>query len=157
MGRKYIVKFENVTVALPQDLVQIAGAAGKLIRVLREWVNHPTSTLATGQGLRLRSRILPAIFTVGSGGTTGVTPTKLDPGDATCSASTCAINNTGKATTSGTALEVNVGGCHLYQGWNWVYDDPIPVHTGQGFVFELLSTPVGTVTLSGGCLIEEIG
>ena len=116
-----------------------------------------STSLATGQGLRLRSRFLPATVTVGAGGTTGITPTKRDPGDAACSSSTCGTNNTTQATTSGTALVQYSNGAHLYQGDVWTYPNCPPIGPSEAFVFELLSTVSGTVHLSGGVEFEEWG
>lgn len=157
MGRIYRVQFSNVSVSAAQDLVQITGAAGKMMRILRHWVACSNTTLASGQMLSLRSRFLPATVTVGSGGTTGITPSKNDPGDAACSSSTCATNNTTQATTNGTAVVLYSSGCHLYQGDVWNYINPPPIGPSEAFVFELLAAVSGTVNLSGGCEFEEIG
>lgn len=155
MARAYRVLFTAVTVSAAQDLVMITGATGKRMRILRWWVGCPTTTLAAAQGLSLRARFLPATVTVGSGGTTGITPAKNDPGDATCSSTTCATNNTTPATTSGTAIVLYSNGCHLYQGDNWRPDNPPEIGPLEAFVYELLSTVSGTVTLSGGVELEE--
>lgn len=155
MGRKYRVTFVGVAVSAAQDLVQITGATGKMMRILRHWVGCTDTSVATGQMISLRARFLPATVTVGAAGTTGITPSKNDPGDAACSSSTCATNNTTQATTSGTAIITYSNGCHLYQGDNWRYDEPPVVGPSEGFVFELLSTVSGTVHLSGGVEIEE--
>ena len=157
MPRVYRVMFTGVTVSAAQDLVQITGATGKMMRILRAWVGCPDTTLATGQDLSLRCRFLPATVTVGSGGTTGITPSKNDPGDAACSSTTCATNNTTKATTSGTAVVLDADACHLFQGYNKRFESPPTIGPSEGFVFELLSTVSGTVTLSGGVELEEIG
>lgn len=157
MGRFYRVTFKGVAVSAAQDLVQITGATGKMMRILRHWVGITDTSVATGQMIQLEGRFLPATVTVGSGGTTGVTPSKNDPGDAACSSSTCAINNTTQATTSGTAIVTYENGCHLYQGDNWRYDNPPVVGPSEAFVFSLISTVSGTVHMSGGVEIEEIG
>ena len=157
MGRNYQVTFENVTVIAAQDLVQITGAAGKMMRIKRAWVGIASGTLPAAQGLRLRARFLPATVTVGSAGTTGITPSKKDPGDAACASTTCAINNTVQATSSGTPVVVYANGVHLYQGDNVRFDDPPMVGPSQAFVWELLNTVTGTVQLSGGVELEEVG
>ncbi len=157
MPRAYQVTFEGVGVSAAQDLVQITGAAGKMFRILRHYVACTDTSLATGQMLELRGRFLPATVTVGSAGTISITPSKKDPGDAACSSSTCATNNTVKATTSGTPVILYENGCHLYQGDNWRYDSPPIVGPSEAFVFELLSTVSGTVHLSGGVEFEELG
>ena len=158
MPRAYQVTFSGVTVSAAQDLVQITGpSAGKIFRILRLWLGCGDTSLATGQGLKLRARYLPATVTVGSGGTTGITPSKKDAGDAACSSTTCATNNTTQATTSGTAVALYANGVHLYQGENFRFDNPPIVNPSTAFVFELLGAPSGTVTLSGGVEFEEIG
>jgi hypothetical protein len=157
MGRTYRVTFEGVAVSAAQDLVQITGAAGKIFLIKRLWCVCTDTSLATGQMLQTRARFLPATVTVGSGGTTGITPSKNDPGDAACSSSTCATNNTTKATTSGTAAVLYEGGGHLYQGDSFNFPDPPPIGPSEAFVYELLSTVSGTVHLSGGVEFEEIG
>lgn len=158
MPRNYEVTFSAVTVAAAQDLVQVnSPSAGRIFRVKRMWVACGDTSLATGQGLKLRARYLPATLTVGSGGTTGITPSKKDQTDTACSSTTCATNNTTPATTSGTAVVLWAGATHLYAPFEWRFDDPIYVNPATGFVFELLSTVSGTVTLSGGVDFEELG
>lgn len=157
MPRPYQVTFEGVAVSAAQDLVQINGATGKFYQILRHWVGCTDTSVATGQMLQLRSRFLPATVTNGSGGTTGITPSKKDPGDAAASNSTCLTNSTTKATTNGTAVTIYEQGCHLYQGDNWRYDNSPIVGPSEAFVFELMSTVSGTVHLSGGVEIMEWG
>lgn len=155
MGRKYSVTFEAVSVTAAQDLLQIKGASGKMLRILRHWVGLTDTTLPAAQMLSLRSRYLTATVSDGSGGSTP-TPVKKDPGDAAASF-TALANNTSKATTSGTAVIQYENGAYLYQGDEWSYDDPPCIGPSESFVFELLSTVSGTVHLSGGVDIEEIG
>ena len=155
MARRYRVTFVAVTVSAAQDMILITGAAGKMMTIRRAWVFCPDTTLATGQDLSLRARFLPATVTVGSGGTTGITPSKDDPGDAACSSTTCGANNTTQSTTSGTAVILWAGGCHLYAG----SDQPFtaPIGPSEAFVWELLAAPSGTVKLSGGVEFDEVG
>ena len=67
------------------------------------------------------------------------------------------VNNTSKMTTSGALTILDERGDHLYSGVETVFPNPVPVGVNEGFVFELLSTLSGTVHLSGGCLVEEVG
>lgn len=157
MGRRYRVEFENVLVSAAQDLVQITGATGKMGRIIRHWVGATDTTGLTTQNMRLRSRFLPATVSVGSGGTTGITPSKNDPGDAACSSATCATNNTTQATTSGTAIVLYSNGVNILNGDVWYYPEPPVIGPSEAFVFELLSTVTGTVHLSGGVEFEEMG
>lgn len=155
MPRRYKVMFEAVTVSAAQDMIQITGAAGKIVRVLRAWVANTDTTLATAQMLQLRQRFLPATVTAGSGGSTP-TISKTDPGDAAASF-TALANNTTKATTSGTAILQDEDACHIYSGYDKALLSPCIVGPSEAYVFELLSTVSGTVHLSGGVEVEEIG
>ncbi len=155
MPRNYRVLFEAVTVTAPQDLIQISGVAGKLVRPIRAWVKATNTTLPTAQMLETRCRFLPATVTNGSGGTTP-TISKVDQGDAAASF-TALANNTTKATTSGTAVVLDEGGDHIYAGYDNTFVSRAPIGNSEAFVFELLSTVTGTVNLSGGIEVEEIG
>lgn len=155
MPRIYRVPFEAVSVSAPQDLIQITGAAGKIVRPIRAWVKATDTTLPTAQMLQTRCRFLPATVTAGSGGSTP-TIAKNDPGDAGASF-TALANNTTKATTGGTAVVIDEGGDHIYSGYDVAFSNRPPVGPSEAFVFELLSTVSGTVHLSGGVEVEEIG
>lgn len=157
MPREYQVTFDAVLVSAAQDLVFIPGATGKMIRILHRWVGATDTTLVAAQSLQLRERFLPATVTAGTGGTTGITPGKTDPGDAACSVTTAGTNNTGKATTSGTAIVLWSNGVHIWNGYDDELDVPYPIGPSEAYVFELESTVSGTVHLSGGVAIEETG
>jgi hypothetical protein len=155
MARLYRVLFEQVSVSAAQDLIQITGAAGKIVRPVRCWVGASDTTLPTAQMISTRCRRLPATVTNGSAGTT---PTigAVDPGDAAASF-TALANNTTKATTSGTAVVLDERGDHIFAGAESSFPDRPPIGPSEAFVYELLSTVSGTVHLSGGILVEEIG
>lgn len=155
MARRYAVTFEEVSVSAPQDLVEIIGASGKMVRIIRYWVSATATTLPTAQNLSLRCRYLPATVTSGSGGSSP-TPRKLDQGDAAATFA-AKTNSTSKATTNGTAVTLAEDGCHIYAGCDKVFTAPPTVPVSTSFVFELLSTVSGTVALSGGVEVEEIG
>lgn len=153
MSRKYRVTFEGVSVSGPQDLVQINGASGKMVRITRYWVG--AINLATAQMIEVRCRYLPATVTNGSGGST-TTPQKLDQGDAS-SSSTAFVNNTTKATTVGTPVIQDEDSFHVYAGFDKSVMNPFTVSGSTSWVFEMLSSPSGALSLSGGVEIEEIG
>jgi hypothetical protein len=160
LGRRYNLIFPPVTVSAAQDLIQFNGVAGFMYRIIRQWLGCTDTTIATGQMLSLRSRRLPATVTNGSGGTGSVTPSLIDQGDAICSSSGNFYNNTAKATTSGTAVLTFSGSTHLYAFHMFdyeQYDASPPIPPGTSWVFELLGAPSGTVNLTGGICIEEIG
>ena len=153
--RSYTISFESVAVAAAQDLVQITGAAGKIVRVKRVTADATDTTLPTAQLVAFRCRRLSAAVTNGSGGSTPAIVAD-DPGDAAASL-TALANNTTKATTSGTAVVLMERGGHLYNGLDHPFSKPKPIGPGEAFVFELLSTPSGTVHLSGTVEVEEEG
>lgn len=157
MGRRYRALFSDVAVSAAQDLIQITGASGKTLKIIRAAWGCTNTTLATSQSVKTRCRLLPATVTNGSGGSTP-TVQKTDSGDAAASASALA-NNTTKATTSTTAVVLEESGDHLYNGYISKWDDrgaPV-IGPSQAFVFELLSAPSGTVNMSGFVEFEEIG
>ena len=154
MGRRYHLIFENVSVSAVQDLVQINGATGKTVLVRRVWLNSVNAT-PTAQQLRLRGRYVPATVTNGSGGSTP-TPRPLDPGDAAATF-TARANSTTQATSSGTIIDLWATGCHVQGGVDTMFPTPFVVPAGAAFVFDLAAAPTGTLNLSGGVEVEEIG
>jgi len=156
MGRVYTVVFSNVTVAAAQDLFQINGAAGKMLRIISANLADidPTAP-ATNQQLGIRFRFLPATVTNGSGGTTP-TPQKTDNGDAAASF-TALVNNTTPATTSGTAAVVVADGSNVYAGYNYNFPSRPTVGPSQAFTMELITTPASSLKLSGTIWVEEFG
>jgi hypothetical protein len=156
MSRIYRVTFEKVSTTAVQDLLAIRGSTGKVCRIKRRWFSETTVALATAQMFAFRERIMPATLTITGG--TSLTATPLDPGDATAASFTATSNNTTKTTSSGTPLVINEDSCHSYNGFNDMFVDNLPVFgLNQAYVLELLNTPSGTVILSGGAEIEEIG
>jgi hypothetical protein len=157
LGRIYKVTFENVAVSALQDLFQIKGAAGKILRVKRWIVGASDSTLVTAQSLRFRCSYLPATVTDGSGGTSP-TPRLTDPGDAAATF-TAKANNTTQASSSGTEVTLDVWGKHIFEGLDHIYPlgtEPV-VNPSTSVVLELLAAPTGTTHLSGEAVVEEIG
>lgn len=155
MPRRYRVPMPPVAVSAAQDMWQIKGATGKMVRVLRVKIGETDTTPATGQMLSVRARFLPATVTDGTGGTSA-TIAKTDPGDAAASF-TALLNNTGKATTNGTAVIDIEDGFYNLGGWDHFWLTPPVIGPSESFVIEMLSTPSGTVTLAGYVEVEEIG
>lgn len=155
MPRRYSVSFENVTVSAAQDLFQIKGAAGKMLKIIAVKLGATNTTLPTAQMLQTRGRFLPATVTDGTAGSTP-TPRPLDPGDAAASF-TALANNTGKATSSGTVTTLHEGGVHIYAGEDYTFPDPPCIGPSESFVYELLSTVTGTCAFSGKVIVEETG
>jgi len=156
MSRIYAVTFEKVSVSAVQDLVQIVGTTGVMCKIKEVTVADVDATApATNMQLALRCRLLPATVTNGSGGSTP-TPQPLDQGDAAATF-TALANNTTKATTSGTASIIREDGANIYTGYSYQFPNPPTVKPGTSFVFELITTPAATVTLSGSVIVEEEG
>jgi|SRR5580692_8125122 hypothetical protein len=155
MARTYYVSFEGVTVSAPQDLLMIKGAAGKILRVLSVNLADIDTTAPTNQQLELRCRYLPATFSSGTGGNSSV-PRPYDPGDAAASF-TCLTNNTTKGGTNGTPAILKEDGCNIFSGYEYPFPRPPIIGPSEAFVFELLSSPSGTCTMSGGAVVEELG
>ena len=159
MPRRYAITFEQVSVTGAQDLTLIKGGTGKILRILRVWVGSVSvanpAIAPTSQSLSIRCRTLPTTVTNGTGGS-AATPIPFDPGD-TAATFTARVNDTVKATTSGTAVTNYENGAHIYSGDDHVFPNPPIVGSTSAFVFEMLSIPNGTVNLSGGVEVEEIG
>jgi hypothetical protein len=155
MPRLYSVSFEDVAISVAQDLVQIKGATGKMLRIRRVYVSAVDTSPGTNQFMSLRCRFLGATVTDGSGGSTP-TPKPFDPGDAAASFSALA-NNTTKATSSGTVNILEDNGCNIFAGYDYMFPYPPDVGPSESFVFELLQGPNGAIHLSGGVVVEEIG
>ena len=115
MSRIYAVTFEQVTVSAAQDLFQIIGASGKVLRIIDVSLADIDTSEPTNQQLSLRCRLLPATVTNGSGGS-APTPQPFDPGDAAASF-TAKANSTTKATTNGTASVIREDGCNIAAGY----------------------------------------
>jgi hypothetical protein len=153
MPRTYVVAFENVAISAAQDLVQVKGAAGKSLRILRQSLACVDSTLPASQTLRLRSQFLPATVTDGSGGSTP-TPNPIDPGDAAASF-TAKANNTTQASSSGTATTLEANGCHIYSGYDYAFPRPPVIGPSESFVFALMAAPAASTHFSGSVVVEE--
>jgi len=156
MGRIYSVGFSNVTMASVVDMLQIKGATGKMLRIKRLWWSSSDVTLATSQMVTTAGKYMPATVTDGTGGSTA-TP-QAAPGDAAASF-TCLTNNTGAATTGGTASVKFNRADHLYNGMDLKFDDAEAPTVGptDSFILALTTAVSGTVHLSAGATVEEIG
>jgi hypothetical protein len=155
MSRKYVNNFQNVTVTAAQDLATISLANNGYAEVIRFWVMCTDTALPAAQQLSFRCKVLTGA-TLGSAGTSNAA-VPIDQGD-TAAGCTCHQNDTTQAT--GTAHIVWEGACYAYQGLDIVLSESVPVNsigTITDFVFELLSTPSGTIHLSGGIEFLEKG
>lgn len=161
MGRRYIISFESVSIGgAAQDLVQVIGASGKTVRLVRAWWGATDTTLPTAQMASTRIQFLGATVTNGSGGGTPAIK-RVDPGDAAPSV-TALSNNTTPASSSGTTNTLDESGDHIFNGYrsppNWIDGKSGPsIQSGESLSLQLLSSLSGTVHLSGGCEVDESG
>lgn len=162
MPRRYIIALENIAITAAQDLVQVKGATGKMLRIIRAWAGVTDTTLVTAQSLRFRSRFLPATVTDGNGG--AGTISKVDPGDAGASF-TAIVNSTTQATSSNTPVLLDANGEYILNGYRapatWMVNDgqyAPPIGPLESFVLEMLSSGIaGPVHMSFGVEVQEIG
>lgn len=155
MARIYSVSFEKVSVSAVQDLLQLKGATGMLIKLLSFNVDCVDATAPTDQQLALRVRFLPATVTDGSGGSSP-TPQKNDAGDPAATF-TAKANNTTQATTNGTAVTRWEGGCNVKAGIEKHFVKPPVAGPSQSLTIELITIPASTLTLSGTAIVSEEG
>lgn len=160
LGRLYVVEFHAVSIAAQQDLFYLKPAADKIIWVEDIVLNNVGGTADAGDAqeemLSIEIIRLPSTVTVGSGGSS-VTPTPVAMNDA-AAGFTARTNDTTKATTSGTALNVRS------DGWNvrvpYLYPpapEDVPLAANPtALVVRLNTTPADALTCSGTVLVREL-
>lgn len=159
-GRMYTVEFHNVAISAQQDLFYVKPAADKIVLVHAVYVSNVGGTADAGDAqeelLDVELIYVPATVTVGSGGNS-MTPVP-DLVNDTAAGCTARINDTTKATTSGTLVNAHS------DGWNvripYVYLPPPEqrrvVANAAAIVFRLNTTPNDSVTCNGTMKIEEL-
>ncbi len=159
-GRKYTVEFHNVSISAQQDLFYLKPAADKIIVIHAVYLSNVGGTADAGDAQEelydVEMIYLPSTVTVGSGGNS-MTPVPALVNDVAAGV-TARINDTTKATTSGTAVNRHS------DGWNvripYVYlpppEDREVVANAAAMVFRLNTTPNDPVTCNGSMKIEEL-
>jgi hypothetical protein len=155
LERIYSISFENVTVAVAQDLFSFKSSATNGIAVRR--ISLSAGGVTVPAEMRLRLKRMPATFTIGSGGT-APTIQKINSLLPFASLSANArANDTTQGTTSGTA--------QILMNWQWnVLQDFLEVGptdderwectASEGLVVDLAAAPASTV-MSGTFVFEE--
>lgn len=160
LGRLYAVEFHAVAVTAQQDLFYIKPAADKPVSI--EMVKIAVSGVGVDAGDAQEELYdvelirVPATVTVGSGGTVA-TPNPISTNDA-AAGFTARVNDTTKATTSGTLLNLDSDGMNSRSPYIYL---PLPEHrpivgNAQAIVFRLNSTPADSILLSGTMLVREL-
>lgn len=159
-GRLYAVEFQVTSLAAQQDLFYIKPAADKICIIEAVYLSNVGIAADAGDAQEelwdVRMAYVPATVTVGSGGG-AYTPTPMLVND-TAAGFTARINDTTKATSSGTIV------WRHSDGWNvrvpYVYLPP-PEHrtvvaNAAAITFQLDSTPTDAVLVSGTMLVREM-
>lgn len=154
MARVYTTMFQAVSIAAVQDLISILAPATSVIEILEVELGKEADT--TSEMWRLRFSRLNPTHTAGSGGNSH-TPVKNETGDA-AAASTCRINDTTQATTSGTKANIFSVNVNALSGYLWVPlpEDRIWLSPSEKIVFEMVTLPA-TRTMNGRIAFREYG
>jgi hypothetical protein len=160
LGRLYVVEFHNVAVAAQQDFFYIKPAADKICLIEEVKVAVVGGTADAGDAqeelLSVETVRLPATVTVGSGGT-AFTPVPTMVNDS-AAGFTARINDTTKATTSGTAANLDSDGMNNRNPYLYI---PAPEHAliianAQALCCRLNTTPADSLTCNGRALVREL-
>lgn len=159
LGRAYVIEFHNVTITAQQDLIYLKPAADKIcsVELVKFSIVGGTADAGDAQEELLDVELIrvPATVTVGSGGG-AFTPNPLSTNDAAAGA-TGRINDTTKATTSGTLLNLDSDGMNSRNPYIYL---PAPEHrllvaNAQAVVFRLNTTPADSVVANGEMIFRE--
>lgn len=166
LGRRYAVVFPatvtgaGVSIAAQQDFFYIKPAADKICIIESVVVTNVGIALDAGDTQEelwdVQLIRVPATVTVGSGGA-AMTPTPLATND-TAASFTARVNDTTKATSSGTILPGPIVPFNVRVGCEYL---PIPEHrmivaNAQAVVFRLDSTPTDAVLMNGTMIVQEL-
>lgn len=160
LGRLYSVNFVAVSVAAQQDLFYIKPAADKVCII--EEIKLANVGIAADAGdaqeelLSVELIYVPATVTVGSGGS-APTPQPHIINDS-AAGFTARVNDTTKATTSGTLGQRDADGWNVRIPYLYL---PAPEHcpivaNAAAMVFRLNSTPSDAILTSGRMLVREL-
>lgn len=159
LGRLYTVTFQAIAITAQQEFFYIKPAADKpcIIEMIKIAVTGGTADAGDAQEelLRVETIRLPTTVTVGSGGTAPTIVPKL-VGDA-AAGFTARVNDTTKATTSGTAAQLDADG--MNNRIPYLYT-PIPEHrdvisNASALVCRLNTTPADSIEVGGTMLVRE--
>lgn len=160
IGRAYAVEFHNVSLTAQQDFFYIKPAADKVCVIEAVYLSNVGIGADAGDAQEelwdLEMIRVPTTVTVGSGGAS-MTPNPLATND-TAAGATCRTNDTTKATTSGTLLNLHSDGLNVRVPYVWM---PPPEHrhivaNAQAWVCRLNSTPTDAILFNGTCIFREI-
>lgn len=159
-GRAYVVEFHNVAITAQQDLFYIKPAADKVCFI--EQVRLSNVGIAADAGdaqeelFDVEFCYIPATVTASAGGSS-FTPQPLSINDS-AAGFTARINDTTKATSSGTIVNRDSDGWNVRIPYVWL---PAPEHrlivaNAAALTFRLNSTPTDSITCNGSMIVREI-
>jgi hypothetical protein len=160
LGRAYAVEFHAVSIAAQQDFFYIKPAADKICVLEALYLSNVGIAADAGDAqeelLDIRLAYVPATVTVGSGGG-AMTPNPLAIND-TAASFTARINDTTKATSSGTIVWRHSDGWNVRVPYVWM---PPPEHrlilaNATAMTVQLNSTPTDAVLCSGTLIVREL-
>lgn len=154
MSRVYTVSFSAVAVSAAQDLFELTPGDDHPIEIISVDVTDDTSE--TSEHLPFTVKRIPATPTSGSGGSAG-TVIKRDASDGNASF-TAEVNNTTRATSSGTIETMHREGVDMLVGFHF---RPTPemnplFRQGTLAVIGLETNPGSSRTLSGTVTVKEL-
>ena len=159
-GRCYTVEFHAVSVSAQQEFFYIKPAADKPCQI--EWakIRNVDSTTEAGDAhedfWRVELIYLPPTVTASSGGNS-FTPNPIEVNDA-AAGFTARINDTTKASSNGTAYNLDSDGMNNRIGYDYL---PTPenrpvVANAAAVVLRLNTTPAATNLLNGTMYVREL-
>lgn len=160
VGRLYTVVFTAVSCTAQQDFFYIKPAADKVCVLEAVYIGNVGIAADAGDAQEELWDVeiirVPATVTAGSGGT-APTPNPTTTNDA-AAGFTSRVNDTTKATTSGTLLTLHSDSLNVRIPYVWL---PPPEHrflvaNAQALVFRLNSTPTDAILLSGTAYVREL-
>lgn len=157
MSRMYTVSIKGVVVSAAQDLLELTGAAGKLLRIHEIKISQSSDAGdAQSEQLQIVMQRLTGGYTSGSGGS-APTPRPLDPGSPAASF-TAEINNTTQAS-GGTAVDIVVDSFNvLGPGWHYLpVPECRPVLGASSAIVVSMPAPADAITVNGYIKVEELG
>jgi hypothetical protein len=159
-GRLYVVEFHNVSATVQQDFFYIKPAADKICIIELVKIAAAGGTADAGDAQEelwdIECLYLPATVTASSGGNSFTPVPKLV--NDTAAGFTARINDTTKATSSGTAVNRDSDGMNNRIPYIW---NPNPEHrdivaNAAAFVCRLNTTPNDAILLNGTMLVREM-
>lgn len=160
LGRVYTAPFVAVAITAQQDLFYIKPAADKICIIEQCRLANVGGTADAGdaqeEDFDIEFLYVPAAVTASSGGT-APTPQPDLINDA-AAGFTARVNDTTKATSSGTIVVRDVDGWNVRSPYLWL---PAPEHrpvvaNAAAFVVRLNTTPADSITVSGSLKIREL-